>query len=65
MATVETINPQQNQQKRLDAYATKYRECRLCGTEADCDYISQEDGLCQSCRSNEEYYEHERRVSGD
>jgi len=46
-------------------YATKYKECRMCGTEADCTYISQIDGLCQSCRSNEEYYEHERRVSGD
>ncbi len=49
----------------LMAYATKYKECRMCGTEADCTYISQIDGLCQSCRSNEEYYEHERRVSGD
>lgn len=51
--------------KKVDAYATKYKECRLCGTEADCTYISQEDGLCQACRANEEYYEHERRVSGD
>ncbi len=42
--------------QQVDAYATKYKECRLCGTEADCVYISQEDGLCQSCRSNEEYY---------
>jgi len=39
------------------AYATKYKECIICGTEADCTYISQIDGLCQSCRSNEEYYE--------
>ena len=49
----------------LMVYATKYKECRICGTEADCTYISQEDGLCQSCRSSEEYYEHKRRVSGD
>ena len=47
------------------AYATKYKECKMCGTEADCVYISQEDGLCQSCRNNEEYYEHEHRVSGN
>lgn len=51
--------------QKVDAYATKYKECRLCGTEADCTYISQINGLCQSCRSNEEYYEHEHRVSGD
>jgi len=46
------------------AYAKKYKECRLCGTEADCTYISQIDGLCASCRSNEEYYVHEKMISG-
>ena len=49
----------------VSVYATKYKECRICGTGADCTYISQENGLCQSCQSNEEYYEHEHRVSGD
>lgn len=49
----------------VSAYATKYKECRICGIEADCAYISQISGLCNTCISNEEYYEHEHRVSGD
>ncbi len=44
-------------EERIDAYATKYKECQYCGIGADCTYISQIDGLCQSCRNNEEYYE--------
>ena len=43
----------------------KYKECRICGMDADCGYVNQEDGLCQACRGNEEYYEMERRKGGD
>lgn len=38
----------------------KYDSCQHCGTEADCTYVSQEDGLCQSCRNIENYYENHK-----
>ena len=42
----------------------KYECCRLCGTDAEVTYIDQITGLCNGCTTNEEYNEHERRVSG-
>ncbi len=36
----------------------KYDSCKICGMDADCGYVNQEDGLCQVCRASEEYYEH-------
>ena len=45
-------------------YAKKYKECRLCGVDADCGFVDQITGLCMTCTCSEEYYEHEQRVSG-
>ena len=59
------LSPEIKAEEPIDVYATKYRECWICGIDADCMYVSQIDGLCNACRSNEEYYEHVHRVSGD
>ena len=42
----------------------KYEDCRICGLDADCGCVNQDDGLCQACRNNEEYSETERRKGG-
>jgi hypothetical protein len=34
-------------------------ECRLCGNDSTVTYVNPDTKLCQSCQSNEDYYEHE------
>ncbi len=42
----------------------KHTCCRLCGIDAEAEYVNQITGLCNSCTTDEEYNEHEHRVSG-
>lgn len=43
---------------------TKYNSCRICGLDAEVGYVNPITGLCNVCTGDEEYNEHERRVSG-
>jgi len=44
--------------------AEKYEECRNCGKSTKDVCVNSITGLCNTCTSNEEYNEHERRTSG-
>ncbi len=40
-------------------------ECRMCGAESSTTYVDFYTKLCIKCASDEEYREHEQRVSGE
>ena len=42
----------------------KYDSCRICGLDSEVGYINPTTGLCNACTCDEEYREHEQRVSG-
>jgi len=45
-------------------YITKYKDCKICGVDASCMYVSQITGLCNACTIDEEYNTHEKMISG-